>query len=119
MILNSNPNFLYNNAKKNLQIKRHLYEDKFFINLEDEKLINFLRILIEISVDLIVEFYMQKKFILTGGYLEYMKDYKGEILKKIINIIFDKDSAKNFFYHLNFAEINSKFQKNKMVYLNN
>jgi len=116
MILNSNPNLNMNNAnKKNLKLKRSLFEDKFFLNMEDAKLLEFVNILINISVDIIVEFYMNKKFILTGGYLENMKEYKSEIQNKLLNIIFDKNSAKNSFYHLVFEEINNKFKKNKMV----
>lgn len=117
MILNSNPNLNTNNAnKKNLKIKRSLFEDKFFLNMEDAKLLEFLNILIEISVDIIVEFYMNKKFILTGGYLENMKEYKVEIQNQLLNIIFDKNTAKNSFYHVVFEDINNKFKKNKMVF---
>jgi len=114
--MNSNINN-YDCEKKINKSKRKLFEDKYLINKEDPKLIEFLQILIEVSVCIIVDFYMNKKFILSGGYLENMKDYKTEILNDLIDKIFEKNSAKNSYFYIAFEELNKKFQNNKLVIL--
>lgn len=118
MILNSNPNNTSKtnkNSNNSVKANKKLFEDKYLLNKEDPKLIEFLKILIEISVEIVVDFYMNKKYILLGGYLEHMKDYKNEILNKLINIVFDKNAAKNSYFYFVFDELNKKFSKYKMV----
>lgn len=120
MIINSNGNHLVGNSNTNQKFpaktKRSLFEDKYLINKDDSKLFEFLTILIDISVRIVVDFYMNKKFILAGGYLENMKEYKNDILNKIIDLLFDRNNAKNSYFHVVFDDINKKFSKDKIVF---
>ena len=117
MILNINPNSNLNtNQIFSTKTKRNLFKDKYLINKDDPRLLDFLRILVEISVHILVDFYMNKKFILSGGYLENMKEYKTDILNKLIDLIFERNAAKNSYFHVVFDEINKKFLKDKIVF---
>lgn len=102
-------------CKTNKVRRIFLFEDKYFLNKDDHKLIVFIDILIEISVVLIIDFYITKKFLLTGSYLENMKDYKLDIKQKLIDIIFDKNCSINSYYTLIFNDINKRFQTDKFV----
>jgi len=121
MISNSNCNnhtgSLSTNQKSSAKTKRTLFEDKYLINQQDLKLLEFFGILVDISVNIIVEFYMNKKFILAGGYLENMKEYKSEIINKLIDLLFDSTTAKNSYFNVVFEDINKKFLKDKMVFI--
>ena len=89
--------------------------DNFFLHKDDQKFILILEFMVEISIDIIIKSYMNKKKILCGCYLDVMKNYKDEIIKKLKNYILDKNAEKNCYYLITFDDINKKFLKEKIV----